>query len=107
MNGKKARALRREAPNRKLYRAMKRAEQRDGQNPKFAAVRKRKPKRPIKATWPSTPDQMTQGRPVIYARPVHALFAGIKSERIKDELRSSCNAMPKWLIDQAAARGFL
>ena len=107
MNGKQARALRRQSPNRQAYRALKaQFMAADGQAPKFDKPRKHKKKRGIKSTWPATPDQMKQGRPVIYARPVHALCAG-KSERIKDDLRAACNAMPKWLIDQAAARGFL
>lgn len=35
-----------------------------GQNPKFKAERERKPKAAIKPTWPRTPDQQLQSRPV-------------------------------------------
>ena len=112
MNGKQARALRRQSPNRQAYRALKaQFMAADGQTPKFDKPRKHKKKRGIKPTWPATPDQMKQGRPAIYARPVHALCADTPerklSEQVKRDLRAACNAMPKWLIDQAAARGFL
>ena len=107
MNGKKARALRKTAGDRKSYRALKRAAQADqGQHPKPLAARARKPKRAIKATWPATPDQMMQQRPLIVLHPARQLGAG-KNEDRKMEFRVACNGLPKWVCDAAVVRGYL
>ena len=107
MNGKKARKLRRTAGDRKIYRALKRASKAEqGQRPKPLAVRARKPKRPINATWPGTPNQMMQQRPMIVLRPARQMGAG-KSEERKHEFRVAFNALPKWECDAAVLRGYL
>lgn len=107
MNGKKARALRKTAGDRKTYRALKRATKNDqGQHPKPLVARVRKPKRPIKATWPATLDQMRQQRPMIVLHPARQLGAG-KNEKRKHEFRVACNALPKHECDAAALRGYL
>lgn len=107
MNGKKARALRKTSGDRKTYRALKRATKADqGQHPKLIVARVRKPKRPIKATWPATPDQMMQQRPMIMLHPARQLGAG-KTEKRKREFRAACNALPKHECDAAVLRGYL
>ena len=107
MNGKKARALRKTASDRTTYRALKRATKADqGQHPTPLVARMRKPKRPIRATWPATPNQMMQQRPMIVLHPARQLGAGKSGER-KQEFRAACNALPKHECDAAVLRGYL
>jgi ADP-heptose:LPS heptosyltransferase len=82
MNGKQARALRREAlsgfasavSKRKRYQALKREFlSENGQHAKPVKVRKHKPKAAIKATWPKTKDQKQQSRPMIVVHPIRQI----------------------------------
>lgn len=43
--------------------------QRGGQKPKAVAAREHKPKDPVKPTWPGTPNQRAQSRPMIVVHP--------------------------------------
>ena len=107
MNGKKSRALRAIAGSSRDYQALKRAESADqGQRPKLLAARWRKPKLAIKATWPATADQRAQQRPLIVLHPARQLGFEKGNER-QQELRDACNALPKWMCDAAAVRGYL
>lgn len=105
MNGKKARALRKMAPNRLLYRAMKRAATSDrGQNPKFATPRKRKPKDPIAPTWPRTEDQKAQSRPLVLVHPLRHIDP---LSPAKARSRRAFRFMHKHKCDTAALNGGL
>lgn len=78
MRGKEAKRLRRASleigRSRAAYRRLKRARQ-TGQHPKPLVVRVRKPKEAIKPTWPATPNQRAQSRPVILLQPLRLLKA--------------------------------
>ncbi len=54
-------------------RAARQAAKSNGAEPKPLKVRAHKPKKAIKATWPGSPDQKKQSRPVIVVHPVRAL----------------------------------
>jgi hypothetical protein len=78
MNGKKARALRKQATNPTEYKKLKRATgaqalTNTAQAPKLATARVHKPKNPHGPTWPGTPNQRQQNRPVIVMRPIRAM----------------------------------
>ena len=92
---------------RAAYQALKRAMHADqGQNPKPAALRVRKPKAAIKPTWPRTKDQKAQQRPLIVLHPARQMAAGM-SEKRKDAFRAAFNAMPKHECDASVLRGWL
>lgn len=105
MNGKKARALRRSAFNRKHYQALKREAKRgDGQNPKPLPERRRKPMATAAPSWPRGANQRAQSRPLIVIHPVRALCPGSNTS-IKAWHRKIAEGAPKWQIDRAALRG--
>lgn len=100
MNGKRSRELRRRALTLRQYKAMKRAHTRgNSQNPKPLHERTHKAKPPIKATWPRTPDQKGQSRPVIVMGPVRAMLEDTEHPRTRRRIRSAGNWMPKHMLD--------
>jgi hypothetical protein len=105
MNGKRARALRREAQKqsrkphqqRRIYQALKReAKAENGQHPKPIKVRGHAPKSPIKATWPKTNDQKQQSRPLIVVHPIRQ-YKKLRPKSMIDHLIG----LPKWQLDAA------
>lgn len=65
------------------------------QNPKFPKERRHKRKDLIKPTWPATPDQHKQGRPLILMHPTSHMS---KAWRHLEDVR----AMPKHALDRFA-----
>lgn len=101
MNGRRSKELRRRALTLRQYKAMKRAHTRGGsQNPKPLADSTRKAKPLIKATWPRTPDQKGQSRPVIVLKPVRAMLDNPHLHpKTARRIRSAGNWMPKHMLD--------
>ncbi|WP_342617180.1 hypothetical protein [Rhodoferax sp. GW822-FHT02A01] len=78
-------------------------------------VRVRKPKQPIKATWPKSDDQVLQSRPVIVMHPVRALAlkflssnppgkGGVRTLTSRQSATvARAHFAPKHLVDQLAA----
>jgi hypothetical protein len=95
MNGKKARALRKQATNPTEYKSLKRATGAQAltnaaQAPKLATARVYIPKHPHGPTWPGTPNQRMQSRPVIVMRPIRAMVRAMLASNppAKDGTRS-------------------
>jgi hypothetical protein len=84
--------------NRPAYKKAKKKEEKriaaecGGQKPKIVAVRQRKPKAAVKPTWPASPDQRAQSRPVIVLKSRKCTH---KDHRC-DEIR---HAWPKHVLD--------
>jgi hypothetical protein len=77
MNAKKAKSMRSQCTDRKTYKHLKKVNSAQAltnasQAPKPINVRAHKQKDLIPATWPRTPDQRKQSRPLIVLRPVRA-----------------------------------
>lgn len=107
MNGKRAKAIRRHTTSRQHYLAAKDSFKHfvwaHAQQPKPLPERKRKPKQAIKATWPHSPDQKRQSRPVIVMRPVlRRLEETHDNPRTQRHIRVTCN-WPKRYLDALAS----
>lgn len=104
MNGRKARALRRQAGSRREYQALKwEAHRNQGQRPKFDAERKRRPAPRVPPSWPGTKDQRKQSRPMIVIRPIKHLDPPRRDIR---GVRRMCGTLPKWAVDWAVLAGW-
>lgn len=72
-------------PKKHAVRAARNAAKFSGAEPKPLVVRSHKPKAAIKATWPATPNQRKQSRPVIVVKPVRALAALLVAAAVPDK----------------------
>lgn len=103
MNGRQAKATRRMSINsgftkrqvRRILRAHK-----TRQNPKPLHERRHVAAAPRRATWPRTPDQKDQSRPVIVLKPVRAMLDNPNLHpKTARRIRSAGNWMPKHMLD--------
>lgn len=102
MNGRKARELRRQAISKNHHRRLKREAHADqGQHPKFAPERRRKPSAGSGPTWPRTKDQRKQSRPLIVVHPIRQMCAGLTDHDTIRRLRGLGWA-PKHRLDAGA-----
>lgn len=64
-----------------------------------------KPRKPSPPSWPRTPDQRAQSRPVIVMRPVRLILSrlpkGTPAHVIRDE-RKYLSSLPKGVLDRMA-----
>lgn len=65
-------------------------------------MKKRKPSPP---SWPRTPDQHAQSRPVIVVRPVRLILSRLPKDtpghKVRD-MRQYLSGLPKWELDRLA-----
>jgi len=82
-------------------RAARKAAKFSGAQPKPLKVRAHKPKKAIKATWPTSKDQLKQSRPVIVVHPVRALGKLMVAAAVpdKDGVRSLTDVQRRELRD--------
>ena len=104
MNGRQAKATRRMAINsgftKRQARLILRAHKRKAsQNPKPMQERRHVAAGPRRATWPHTPDQKRQSRPVIVMGPVRAMLRDTEHPRTRRRIRAAGNWMPKHMLD--------
>lgn len=111
MNGKRSKILRQLAlverkvgmSPRRWYRRLKAAYSRGpGQEPKPLRERRHYSPAPIRATWPHTPDQRKQSRPVIVMCPVRAVVNRTHNPRKVRSIRAAGNVLPKRILDAIA-----